>query len=266
MNISIIIPSYKPGEYIWECFESLQNQSCSSDNFEVIVVLNGDKEPYYQRIENYLRGSKLHYKLIYTDIKGVSNARNLGIENSNGEYIAFIDDDDYVSSNYLESLYNNASIDTISLSNTIAFDNLSGKVDDDYSLTKCFKDGQIISFFGAKSYFNGPCMKLIHREIINSRKFDTILKNGEDSLFMFTISDKIKYCKFTQKDAIYYRRYRNDSAHYSKKSKKVIINNHLLVLHRMIYVYISNISNYNLIFFANRFLATIKGLFLFLKK
>lgn len=46
MKISIIIPTYQPKSYIFECFNSLVNQSCSKNYFEFIIVLNGDKEPY----------------------------------------------------------------------------------------------------------------------------------------------------------------------------------------------------------------------------
>lgn len=46
MKVSVIIPSYRPGNYVYECLDSLMNQSLDALRFEVIVVLNGTRDPY----------------------------------------------------------------------------------------------------------------------------------------------------------------------------------------------------------------------------
>ena len=88
--------------------------------FEVLIVLNGDKEPFFSDISDLIQDYH-NIKLIYTPLKGVSNARNIGIESSIGDYICFIDDDDIVSPSYLERLLEQASADTISISNVAEF-------------------------------------------------------------------------------------------------------------------------------------------------
>ena len=105
MEISVIIPTYKPQDYLWRCLDSLDGQTLAKDKFEVILVLNGCKEPYDGEIKNYaVNHSQLPLDYIQTDKGGVSNARNIGIDAANGDYITFIDDDDYVSPRYLEAL------------------------------------------------------------------------------------------------------------------------------------------------------------------
>jgi len=74
-QISAIIASYKPQSYIWECIDSLAEQTLDADLYEVIIVLNGPKEPYYQEIADYVSKKRIeNLNLIYTDKRGVSEA------------------------------------------------------------------------------------------------------------------------------------------------------------------------------------------------
>ena len=108
IDISVITPTYKPGSYVWECLDSVYNQTFSGKRYEVIIILNGCNEPYYSQIEEYIssHSDRCAFSLIQTDVPGVSNARNIGIEKSNGTYLTFVDDDDVISENYLEELLN----------------------------------------------------------------------------------------------------------------------------------------------------------------
>ena len=123
-KISIIIPTYKPQTYIWECLDSLRNQTFAKDKFEVIIVLNGCINPWKCQIEDYIANKMqgMNVNFIHTEQRGVSNARNLALDLVKGEYVTFIDDDDFVSPSYLEELYVKASPDTISLCYPYAFE------------------------------------------------------------------------------------------------------------------------------------------------
>ena len=213
-KISIIIPTYKPKDYIWTCLDSVCAQTMSPELWEVIVVLNGCKAPWLKDLQKYaLSHPDISIHVIQTDSAGVSNARNIGIDKAKGEYITFIDDDDYVSPTYLEELYPLATPDTIAASYTNAFDdcrhNIPYYVSAQY---KKYAEKGKLPFYIPQSYFSGPCMKLIHRDIIGKRRFDTRFVLGEDSLFMFAISNRMHYICFTSRNAIYYRRLRNNSA------------------------------------------------------
>lgn len=262
-EVSVIVPSYKPGAYLWKCLDSLQTQTLPKDAFEVILVLNGCKEPYENEIRKYLASSALNCNFIQVDEGGVSNARNTGIDAATGEYIAFIDDDDYVSPSYIEELYNKASEDTVSLAYPFAFSDGDDGIQLENRITEEYDNKytpEKLQFQEARRYFSGPCMKLIHRNMICERRFDKRLKNGEDTLFMFQISNKIKYVSFTSPNAKYYRRFRQNSATTTKRNVSQKIRQNIVGLSAYFSIYFRNIKQYNFLFFITRVLGAIRGM------
>ena len=119
------------------------------------------------------------------------------------------------------------------------------------------KDIRLIS---VSKYFNGPWMKLLHKDIIGNKTFEPRFKNGEDSLFMFSVSDKINQIKMANSNATYYRRFRRDGACYSKFSIAYSIRNNLLLLAYYLGYWLSNPLKYNFLFFINRQCANIKDM------
>lgn len=265
MKISVIVPTYKPQDYIWECLESLATQTLSKDVFEVIIVLNGCGEPWKSDIERYiaLNMFDMNIKFIQTDYPGVSNARNIALDTAAGDFIAFIDDDDYVSPTYLSSLLEKAGgTDTIVLSNAIAFNDGFAKDPFPFKLSDVYRKysgrERITLMSKVRKYFSGPCMKLIPVNIIKDRRFDVRFKNGEDSLFMFLISDRIKSIKFSDSSAVYNRRYRQGSAVTSYRSMKDIYKNSVRMMRCYSEIFWSAPLRYNFNFYLTRILADIK--------
>ncbi len=260
ISISVIIPTYKPQGYIWECLDSLVAQTFPKEDFEVILVLNGCKEPYNTQIREYIaKHPSLNINFIQTDQGGVSNARNIALETAQGEYVTFIDDDDYVSPSYLEELYAKASPDTISLCYPYAFDDGAPEKKLPYPITSVYERLSHIGkqkYLRSRKYFSGPCMKLIPMTFIQERRFDIRFKNGEDNIFMFLISDKFKYVNYTSPNAIYYRRYRDGSAVMQKRSKKEQLVNIYSCIREYFKIY--KIRSYNASFFLTRILAEMR--------
>lgn len=271
MKVSVIIPSYKPDVWIYKCLDSLVKQTMDKSEYEIIIILNGCNEPYKSDLDYYIKTymKGVDVKFIQLDQAGVSNARNIGISNSNGEYIAFIDDDDYVSTDYLKGLYDVASPFCVSLSDAVSFNDEDDKINYDYShhvIYEKFKNKKKNKIFHVRKFFNGPCMKLIHRNIIGERTFDVNFKNGEDNLFMFLISDRIKEVKFANYNTIYYRRIREGSAINIKRKKNSIINNCFKLMISNTKYYVKNITEYNFFFYLSREAAELKSILITLMR
>ena len=263
MRISIIVPTYKPQAYLWECLDSIYKQTFPKTDYELVLVLNGCCEPYNSQIKDWLsKHADLQVQYFQTDKCGVSNARNIALDNVNGEYVTFIDDDDLISPMYLEELYEKVNPNTVSVCYPYAFND--GKIEKQlpYGITDAYnyciehKYNKLSS--RVRKYFSGPCMKLIPMSFIHDRRYDVRFKNGEDSLFMFLISDKIKKVAFTSKDAIYYRRYRDNSAYTRGKTKRENIANKMNMIKAYISIYLRKPQKYSLLFFITRLLGTLR--------
>lgn len=101
--ISVIVPVYNVEKYVGKCVESILNQTYQ--DFELILVNDGSTDHSYEICYQY-REKDPRIKIINKKNGGLSDARNVGIDESIGEYITFIDSDDYISRFMLEILYN----------------------------------------------------------------------------------------------------------------------------------------------------------------
>lgn len=266
MKISVIIPSYKPGDYIWECLDSLDNQTLNHEDFEVIIILNGCSEPWKSQISEYItKHTGTNFRLLQTDQGGVSNARNIGLDNAKGEYITFIDDDDYVSPKYLQLMHEASDGKSAVLTDSFAFNGEYPKCKIEtyrpHQIYLNYKNKKDCTLFQTRSFFNGPCRKLLKRSFIQGIRFDTSLFVGEDSLFMFAISKNIKHIKFAPAEAIYYRRYRYNSAFTKERTRWFWIKNCIKLQLKFFQYWIITPHDYNLKFVISRFVAPLKAVF-----
>ena len=185
-KFSIIVPFYNTSdELIYNCEESLINQSY--DNTEIIFVNDGSQRKY-----NF--DSKV--KVIDASHLGVSNARNVGIDNSTGDYILFVDSDDALTLNacreFNDFLMLNPKADIVFCRNFI---NSDGKIsknyfgyDDSFRVTN--KQELLRSIFLKDTNYSSidtPWSKIYSRQFINdnSIRFNIKLTNGEDGIFNY---------------------------------------------------------------------------------
>ena len=103
MTISIIIPVYNVENYISKTIKSLVNQTFK--DFEVILINDETKDKSIEIAIGILKDTDINYRIIDQANSGVSAARNTGITNSIGDYIYFIDSDDYIEKDFLEKFY-----------------------------------------------------------------------------------------------------------------------------------------------------------------
>lgn len=171
---SIIIPVYKTEAYLEKCVSSILGQSYK--NFEVILIDDGSPDQCPE-ICDYYRKQDPRVKVVHKPNGGVSSARNTGIDLAKGQYIWFVDSDDYIGEESLQQIFDiqkihNADLYVFNTSNIQ--ERFFGNIDD----------------FFDKYYFKyvlgfGPCNKLYKRSIITEFKikFDTQETVGEDLLF-----------------------------------------------------------------------------------
>lgn len=103
--ISVIVPAYNIAEYLPRCLDSILNQTYS--NLEVIVISDGSTDGTNDIIKEYAE-TDCRIVPIFKENSGVSDTRNKGLDIAKGDYIAFVDGDDYIEPNMYEILLNNA--------------------------------------------------------------------------------------------------------------------------------------------------------------
>lgn len=257
--ISIILPTYKPGDYLLDCLQSIELQTLNNDFFCVYIGLNGPKDKCEELVISILNKFNFNYKYFYFPTAGVSFARNKLIDESTEEYLVFIDDDDIISVNYLENLLKVTNEKTMGITNVInfkvrveqQFDNYIGQSFDNLA-------SQGTSPLIYRKYFSSPCAKMLHRDMIGNTRFDTNLARGEDGLFMATISKNIDYIAKCSSDTVYYVNCRQNSA----SRKKVDRRNESKKLIYLVKKYMSMLffKGYSSAFIATRVLATLNHL------
>ncbi|MCK5780942.1 MAG: glycosyltransferase family 2 protein [Psychrilyobacter sp.] len=212
-KVAVILPTYKPQDYIIECFKSLEIQTLKKNEFCVYIGLNGSSKEFEKYILDQLKNFSFKYKFLFIENPGVSNARNKLLDVSMEDYIVFVDDDDIISKYYLEELLELTDEKTLGISDSKNFikeiscleENPWGKL---YKTLKLEEKSK----FKVRRYFSCPVSKMIHRKMVENYKFDINLKLGEDTLFMTYISKNIDLVKKTSENACYYIRVRETSS------------------------------------------------------
>jgi len=104
MKFTIIIPAFNLENYISRCLDSALKQDLAHDEYEILVINDGSTDQTKDKVAQYTeRNSNIF--LFNKSNGGVSSARNLGIENAKGEYILFVDGDDWLVENVLSTMY-----------------------------------------------------------------------------------------------------------------------------------------------------------------
>ena len=105
-KLSVILPVYNVEKYIDNCLYKLVNQTI--DDYEIIIIIDGSQDGSIDIVKKYKEKYPDLIKIYETENKGASAARNFGLEKSNGEFIGFVDSDDWVKITMFEKMYNYA--------------------------------------------------------------------------------------------------------------------------------------------------------------
>ncbi len=197
--VSVIIPVYNTRlDLVNRCIRSLEEQSYS--DIEMLIVLNGCEETYTSNIKSNISDKRIRF--IELKDKGVSAARNAGIDASRGEYLAFADADDTVSARFVE--------DALNILNDNRLDIVSGGISFIYKNNKhdmMINTGVVIKISGEearqqilfpddtdgdlKGYrFSSPCAKLYRKSIVGDIRFNEDVFCREDIVFNYRLVSK----------------------------------------------------------------------------
>lgn len=112
MKLSVIVPVYKVEPYLRKCVDSLLQQDLADDEYEIILVDDGSPDGCGAICDDYA-SQHAHVKVVHRPNGGLSAARNSGIEVATGDYVFFVDSDDYVEPNVLRTLVDKAEVDDL---------------------------------------------------------------------------------------------------------------------------------------------------------
>lgn len=192
-DLSIVIPAYNAEKTIEKCINSLICQK-TKFNYEIIVVNDGSSDKTKEILETF---DDKHLKVLHIENGGVANARNVGIKESHGRYLAFVDSDDYVEDGYIDKLMEPTKdgYDMVVCGFNDVFD---GKVRSRFK-----KKSQEINVEPSHSFITDgyPWMKVIKREIFEHVCFPTGY-HYEDTMMCYFVYPQVKKIKIIE-DCLY---------------------------------------------------------------
>ncbi len=192
MKVSVIIPVYNREKVVGECIDSVLAQICQ--DFEIVLIDDGSSDNSVQVCEEYAKKDS-RIRLLKAEHGGVSAARNMGLENSSGEYVFFIDSDDVIHPRVigvlLDALQNSdAAIAGVSLLNVNEkqWATVKERIAKSTALgdTAYHSNEQTVeAVFSSQTPLDCIGGVMMHRDLIGDTRFDTNMHVGEDFYFIY---------------------------------------------------------------------------------
>lgn len=220
-KISVIIPIYNTAEYLPRYLDSVLNNTYQ--NLEVICVDDGSTDGSAYIVERYAEGDSRVISVVQKNA-GVSAARNAGLDIASGDFIAFIDSDDWVHPQYFEVLIStqkrtSSEIVAVSYLATSAIQQMDSIQTDTCShsvlgFSEAMKIGYLKRMIWGRIY---------HKDVIKEHRFPAGIKWGEDAIFNVNVISDVPHLHITLVDeVVYFYFQRNSSAVHTLKTKEKI--------------------------------------------
>ncbi|WP_252215189.1 glycosyltransferase [Clostridium sp. VAP41] len=187
-KVSIITPVYNVEECIEKSIKSVINQTCKE--FEFLLIDDGSKDRSIEIAKSLLENSDINFKIITQENAGVSCARNRGINIASGEYITFLDSDDYIDSRFVELMYDKAKkteCDVVFCDYSEVDNNGNVLVKNRTNYLNDFISGKEAALLQLKDEITIGMRSAIYKNSViqnNNLLFDTNRKYGEDMVFV----------------------------------------------------------------------------------
>ncbi len=203
--ISVIVPIYNVDKYLDKCVESIVNQTYK--NLEIILVDDGSPDKSPKMCDDWAKKDN-RIKVIHKKNGGVCTARNEGLDKAKGEWISFVDADDYIEPTYAEDMLNKA-VETSSKYvccgyNKIYQNNVESINADGTEKTLDRKE-YLISLLNVQTSYGFVHMKLIQKDVLRGIRFNESLVVGEDALFNIELTKNLDKAVIYNKPLYNYR-------------------------------------------------------------
>lgn len=206
--VSVVIPVYNLASYLPKCIESVLGQGI--DALEIVAVDDGSTDNSRDVMQEYAEKDN-RIKLIFKGNDGVSSGRNAGIEKASGEYLFFLDGDDWLEDGALGKLLQYAKDYDIVQGTYVNTDSTGHEELDVDPIDSDFEGyDEIIGAYFLHQIHESCCNKLYKRALIGDTRFDTALEVAEDSKFVYNLLKKAQRVK-TVADTTYHYFVRENS-------------------------------------------------------
>ena len=254
-KISVIIPVYNVEPYLKKCLDSVINQTYK--NLEMLLIDDGSTDNSGKICDEYAAKDK-RIKVFHQENKGLSSALNLGLKNFTGDYLGFVDSDDWIEPDMYEVLYNAIKKENMQISIAGYFkdtDTLSIPMINKEQIPSGIIDTKKMLLYPLqRDYYMGFCgyvwNKLYTASIVKGISFDNNIRYGMDVLFYSTVVSKNK-CTGVYTDKPLYHYYQRNSA--ISKSKSVNIKADILIAYKGIEKLLEENGYYDIIYWARGF-------------
>ncbi|GGI64277.1 glycosyltransferase family A protein [Limosilactobacillus caviae] len=227
-QVDIIIPVHNSERYLSDCLKSIESQEYGKIN--VIIINDGSRDGSEKIIKAYMHNSKFTVKYFaFRESKGVSFARNKGMELSSGEFITFVDSDDIILPNHIKTLVYNMSKDTSLSAIQILKKNVSIRSKSKARVLDL--SNSFISVLSSKGIEGYVWNKLFRRELLDKYniKFEKNIVMSEDLLFVCNYILNARGNMKVSSTQSYYYRTNNDSTTRDSSIEKAKIKSQFLV-------------------------------------
>ena len=252
IKVSVIVPVFNVEEYLSTSLDSILNQTLK--DIEIICINDGSTDASLDILENYAK-KDARIKIISKKNEGQGIARNIGLNNAQGEFIAFVDSDDFIKEDMLEKSYEKSVSKNLDLVmyKVSSFDNETHEINDNlwyYSL-KCF-DG-----FEKEIFNNSDTKKFTH--LISVTPFNKLYKRSfieknnirfpdkyifEDEVFFYNVYLKAKRISLIDENLYYYRTNRKGSTVSNNSDKDYTDVVHIFRLIRQLLIETNYLNTY----------------------
>ena len=218
--VSIIVPIYNCESYLNKCVNSLINQTYK--NLEIILIDDGSKDNSLKLCKEYSSKDE-RIIVIHKENGGVSTARNMGLDNAHGQYITFVDSDDWLKYDTIEYLLNESMKNNseITICDCVNVTGEKVKIQEKYKDNFIMENGEGIQAILYRKYCS-VWGQLFKREVIDNIRFNETLSNNEDTLFLINVYNRANRI-FQSKEIKYNYNVQSANSLTKLKSKKLIL-------------------------------------------